>query len=99
MSAKNTGNHGCRVMKGGTDLDKLKQMMDGEIERAVENDPDTVLMEDFDWDEVRVRMPEKKGIFIRLDDDVIDWFKGQGKGYQARINVVLRSYMEAKVKL
>ena len=44
-------------------------------------------------------MPEKRGIFIRLDDDVIAWYKGQGKGYQARINAVLRSYMEANVKV
>lgn len=42
-----------------------------------------------------VKMPRtKQGIFIRLDADVLDWFKGQGPGYQTRMNAVLRSYME-----
>ena len=39
MNAKNTGKRSGRVMTGGTDLDKLKQLADEEIERAVENDP------------------------------------------------------------
>ena len=34
----------------------------------------------------------------KLDDDVLIWFKGQGRGYQTRINVVLRRYMEAQKK-
>jgi uncharacterized protein (DUF4415 family) len=37
---------------------------------------------------------EKKTITIRLDSDVIDWLKLQGKGYQTRINAVLRAYMK-----
>ena len=42
-----------------------------------------------------VRMPRnKQGVFIRLDADVLDWFKAQGPGYQTRINAVLRAYVE-----
>jgi uncharacterized protein (DUF4415 family) len=38
--------------------------------------------------------PEKKQLTIRLDADVLDWLKGQGKGYQTRINRILRVVME-----
>ena len=37
----------------------------------------------------------KAAISLRLDADVLDWFKAQGAGYQTRINAVLRAYMEA----
>jgi uncharacterized protein (DUF4415 family) len=40
-------------------------------------------------------IPEKQSITIRLDVDVLDWFKRQGRGYQTHINKLLRSYMEA----
>ncbi len=40
----------------------------------------------------------KKQITLRLDPDVIEWFKAQGPGYQTRMNAVLRSYMLAKAK-
>lgn len=39
--------------------------------------------------------PRKAAISLRLDADVLDWFKGQGPGYQTRINAVLRAYKEA----
>lgn len=42
-------------------------------------------------------MPESKSLVtIRLDRDVLAWFKKQGSRYQTRINALLRSYMEAK---
>lgn len=48
------------------------------------------------WASAQVEMPElKKGIFLRLDPEVLDFFKQQGKGYQTRINAVLRAYMKA----
>ncbi|MBP5148943.1 BrnA antitoxin family protein, partial [Pseudomonas protegens] len=37
----------------------------------------------------------KKAVTIRLDADVLEWFKGQGAGYQTRINQLLRQYMQA----
>lgn len=40
--------------------------------------------------------PNKVEIHIRLDSDVVDWFKGRGRGYQSRINSVLRHYVEAQ---
>ncbi len=39
--------------------------------------------------------PGKQQITIRLDADVLKWFRAQGEGYQNRINALLRAYMEA----
>lgn len=44
-----------------------------------------------------LRMPESKvTVTMRLDKDVLNWFKLKGQGYQTRINALLRSYMEAQ---
>jgi uncharacterized protein (DUF4415 family) len=45
-----------------------------------------------------VSLPKKQIITIRLDADVLDWLKGQGKDYQTRINKLLRSYMKASTQ-
>ena len=52
------------------------------------------LGDDF-FQEAELTVPVKKPITIRLDADVLDWFKSQGQGYQTRINTLLRRYMEA----
>lgn len=46
--------------------------------------------------EAEWRPPIKKSVTIRLDADVLDWFRRQGKGYQTRINQLLRRYMEVQ---
>lgn len=44
-----------------------------------------------------VRLPKgKQLVSLRLDRDVLDWFKRQGKGYQTKINAVLRAYVRAQ---
>lgn len=46
-----------------------------------------------------LRLPEaKKQITLRLDQDILDFFRAQGRGYQTRINAVLRAYVDAKGK-
>jgi uncharacterized protein (DUF4415 family) len=73
-------------------------LTDEEIEEAVRNDPDAVPL-DFDWSKASLVIPpKKKAISIRVDEDVLDYFKKQGAGYQRRINAVLRSYMQQKCK-
>ncbi len=42
--------------------------------------------------------PGKKQVTIRLDSDVLAWLKEQGRGYQTRINAILRAYYEAHAK-
>jgi len=39
--------------------------------------------------------PAKQQVTLRLDSDVLSWFRGQGQGYQTKINSLLRAYMEA----
>jgi len=39
--------------------------------------------------------PKKVQLTLRVDNDVVAWFKEQGQGYQSRINALLRAYMEA----
>jgi uncharacterized protein (DUF4415 family) len=49
------------------------------------------------WKDARiVSPPGKERITIRLDEDVLDFFRREGEGYQTRINDVLRSYVRAK---
>ena len=40
-------------------------------------------------------VPKKTLLSLRIDADVIDWFKAQGAGYQSRMNALLRAFMEA----
>jgi uncharacterized protein (DUF4415 family) len=40
--------------------------------------------------------PEKEQISIRLDKDLLEWFRAQGKGYQRKMNALLRAYMDAQ---
>ena len=52
---------------------------------------------DFDWSNARVELPgPKQQLTVRLDKDVIDWFRSQGRGYQTRMNAVLRRFVEAQ---
>nr|WP_246754504.1 BrnA antitoxin family protein [Bradyrhizobium diazoefficiens] len=74
-------------------------MTDEELEASIANDPDWAEFKDVDWsDAVLVMPPKKKAISIRVDEDVLDFFKREGDGYQRRINAVLRSYMQQKSK-
>ena len=41
--------------------------------------------------------PPKAAISLRIEQDVLEWFKAQGAGYQTRINAVLRAYRDASV--
>jgi uncharacterized protein (DUF4415 family) len=60
--------------------------------------PEIELDEDF-WRQARVVMPDDKGktpVSLRVDTEVVEWFKRQGKGYLTRMNAVLRAYVETQ---
>ena len=81
-----------RKGEGKTDWERLRREEAAGIEPA--KDPDEG---EFDWSRAQVTMPRpKQPISVRLDADVLDFFRAQGKGYQTRINAVLRSYMKAQ---
>ena len=74
------------------DWDKFLNMTDEEIERT--SPPELRNLPDDFWDDaVLVEPVVKTPISIRLDEDVLDWFRRSGPRYQSRINAVLRSYM------
>ena len=81
--------------KDQTDHARVDAMDDAEIERAMRGDPDWADSLDIDWSTaVIVQPPAKKPLSIRLDQDVVDFFQATGKGYQTRINAVLRHYVD-----
>ncbi|WP_062263021.1 BrnA antitoxin family protein [Endozoicomonas arenosclerae] len=73
----------------GTDWQRLEAMSDDEIDTS-----DVPELDDEFFNEAELHIPVKKPITIRLDSDVLEWFKSQGQGYQTRINNLLRKYME-----
>lgn len=70
-----------------------------EIEAIKDEDIDTSDIPELDeafFKNARLVLPvgtSKKTVTMRMDEDVLDWFKGQGKGHLTRMNAVLRSYM------
>ncbi len=86
-------------MKGLTDWDRLDKMTDEEIEKNAADDPDTFIPTDEDWANAVVFMPpDRKMVTMRLDEDVLAWFMKAGRGYQTRINEVLKAYVAAQIK-
>ena len=80
-----------RKSEGKTDWERLRREEAAGIEPEKDADEG-----EFDWSRAQVTMPRpKQAISVRLDADVIDFFRAQGRGYQTRINAVLRSYMKA----
>jgi uncharacterized protein (DUF4415 family) len=106
MSAKNTKKRSRIVRYNSLDdipvkplNRKLIEMTDEEVERRAATDPDAALTPPGFWDNATVLLPEnKQQITLRLDPEVIRFFKRSGKGYQSRMGAVLRSYVEAKRK-
>lgn len=78
-----------------TDWERLDALQDEDIDLS---DAPEITPEMFAKAVVRRGLkppPGKQQITIRLDEDVLGWFRAQGEGYQTRINSLLRAYMEA----
>lgn len=86
------------VKKSLNDLSVSKKRLDelkASADQAIDYSDIPELDEDF-WKEATMKLPEPKtGVYIRLDAEMLEWFKQQGKGYQTRINAILKSYYEA----
>ncbi len=71
-------------------LEEMKSIKDDDIDTS-----DIPELDERFWKEARLVMPQPKtSISLRIDPEVLDWFKSLGRGYQTRMNAVLRSYME-----
>lgn len=83
-----------------TDWARVDAMSDEDIATSTADDPDWADFQDIDWSRAEfVSPPRKQPISIRVDEDVLNFFKRQGTGYQRRMNAVLRAYMtETKKK-
>lgn len=50
-----------------------------------------------DWTDLKVAWPQpKQAISLRIDQDILAWFRGRGPGYQTRMNAVLRAFVDAQ---
>lgn len=81
---------------GRSDWKRLRRQSDAAVARAVASDPDAGPPTDAAfWADARpVLPPRKQPISIRLDEEVLAWFRATGPGWQSRINAILRAYME-----
>lgn len=80
--------------KGKTDWARVDAITEEELERAIASDPDSDPAVDWSKAQFIVRKP-KESVHLRVDPDVLAWFRKQGRGYLTRMNAVLRAYMEA----
>ena len=81
-------------LEGKTDWKRLDNQTSAQVEDIAARDRDGAPMSDAEWARAEIVRPEKVAVGIKLDSDVLDWFKDQGKGYQTRINSVLRRFYE-----
>lgn len=95
MSAKRTKRPSAsadRPLRGRADLKRLRRLSDRAIART--SPPELADLPDDFWDDAQVVWPgPKEAISLRLDLDVLEWFRAQGPRYQSRMNAVLRTYM------
>ena len=95
MSAKRTATRSKASeapLRGRADLQRLKRARESDI---VKTSPEELarLPDDF-WDEAELVVPvAKRAISLRVDEDVLKWFRERGPRYQTRMNAVLRSFM------
>jgi uncharacterized protein (DUF4415 family) len=81
----------------GTDWNKLRHLSDARIRRGIASDPDVRPTDEEFWKDAKVVWPTRKAVVVvtmRLDSDLLAWFRQQ-RGYQTRINAILRAYMKA----
>jgi len=75
----------------------LRSINDRQVRRAIGSDPEVRPTNADFWKTARVVIPAaKQTITIRLDADLLEWLRKE-KGYQTRINAVLRTFMDANL--
>ena len=85
-------------LNGKTDWKRLDRMTSTQVEDIATADHDGAPMTDAEWARAEIVHPNKVAVGLKLDDDLLGWFKSQGKGYQTRINTILRRYYETHRK-
>lgn len=73
-------------------IEELSALPDSDIDYS-----DISELDDEFWDNAKIKMPEnKQRLTVRFDADMVAWFKSQGRGYQTKMNAVLRSFYESQ---
>jgi uncharacterized protein (DUF4415 family) len=88
----------ARIARGNdrTNWDKIDAMTGAKLEASIRADVDDVRGEP-DWTKAIVGIPAPKDhINIRIDHDVLQWFRSNGKGYQTLMNNVLRAFVQTR---
>lgn len=81
--------------KSRTDWAKLSSLEDDDIDYS-----DIPPLDDDFFTKGELRLPKAKPLIsLRIDPEVLAWFRAQGPGYQTRMNAVLRKYMEAQAAI
>jgi uncharacterized protein (DUF4415 family) len=78
-----------------TNWEKFDSITEEELEASIDWEEEGRV----DWSSEPLELSDilgpKKQITLRLDPSIVDWFKAQGRGYQTRMNAVLRAYVQA----
>jgi uncharacterized protein (DUF4415 family) len=99
MSAAITGKKSKKkTYEPRTNWKRLRSLTDAQIRRAVSRGAEAHPTDEAFWATAKVVLPHpKKTVTMRLDADLLDWFRAN-RGYQTRINAILRAYMNAQVQ-
>lgn len=104
MKKKPTVNYSLNHLPRDTQTDwaRVDALSDEAIEAAIQSDPDAApILNEVFWKNAQLVLPSGQGkerITIRLDKEIIDYFKGFGPGYQKRINAILTAYIQSQRK-
>jgi uncharacterized protein (DUF4415 family) len=85
-----------------SDLKRVQAMSDADIERLAIEDKDAQPMTDEELAQTKLMrledfMPTTKAkVCLRLDREVVAWFRSSGRGYQTKINAALRAFIDAQ---
>lgn len=94
MSADTSG--GTSTNEPRTGWRRLRTLSDEEVHAPIASDPGIGPTDENFWKGARVVMPRRKeAVTMRLDADLLQWFRRE-RGYQTRINAILRAHMSAQ---
>jgi uncharacterized protein (DUF4415 family) len=95
MSEKIITRNSKERRKGKTNWAGVRAVSEKGLERSIASDPDSNVA-GLDWTQARLVMPQRKeSVHLRLDPDLLAWYRLQGRGHLTRMNAVLRAYMDA----
>ncbi|MCW5696708.1 MAG: BrnA antitoxin family protein [Bauldia sp.] len=96
---KSSSAKGMRESDSRTDWSRVDAQTDRAIDERIESDEDWAEFGNVDWSQAVIVVPNRKqAISIRLDPDVLEYFRAQGPGYQSRINAVLRAFVRDRLR-